>query len=388
MNIHEYQAKQIFKDYGIPTLVGYPAFSIDDVKKILDEHFTDGKCVIKAQVHAGGRGKAGGVKVANNVDEALKYANEILGMTLVTKQTGKQGKLVRKLYLEQTLDHSEEYYLSLTIDTNIGKCVYICCKNGGGSIEEIAQENPESIKKLVIEPSIGFDETKAYEFGGELDLTDELRKQFVKMLANMYKLFIERDCSLIEINPLTITDNNLVCLDAKVGFDSGAFFRHPENLELRDLDEENPLEVEAQEYGLSYVSLDGNIGCICNGAGLGMSCMDTINYYGGHPANFLDTGGSVTVEKAYKAFELVIRQSGVEGIVVNIFGGIARTDFIAEGVVKAINDFKYTKPVVCRIEGNSDEVAHEILKGAPENVIIANSCSEACQKMIKLLEDK
>ena len=388
MNIHEYQAKQIFKENNIRVLDGYPAFCIEDVEKIIDEHFPSGECVIKAQIHAGGRGKAGGVKLAKNKAEALEIATNMFGMKLVTVQTGTEGKIVNKLYLEQTAKYEDEFYLSLTIDTINAKCTFIACLEGGTSIEETAENHPEKIHKLPIETSVGFDIEQANKFVDSLGFKDDLKQDFLELLNNMYKLFIARDCSLIEINPLALIDNKFYALDAKINFDSGADFRHIENTELIDLSEENPLEVEASKYGMSYVSLEGNIGCICNGAGLGMSSMDTINYYGGHPANFLDCGGSITVEKAHKAFELVTQEKGVEGIVVNIFGGIARTNLIAEGIVEAINDLKYSKPVVVRIEGNGQEAAHEILKTAPSNVHIADSCSKACEKIINLLEAK
>ena len=388
MNIHEYQAKQIFRENNIRVLDGYPAFNMEDVERILDEHFNDGVCVVKTQIHAGGRGKAGGVKLAHSRQEVIDIAKSMFGMRLVTKQTGKEGKIVNRLYLEQALDHVDELYLSLTIDTNAAKLTYVCSLEGGVSIEETAENNPDKIIKFAVETKDGFDFNKAELFATSLGFTDDLKQDFIELINNMYKLFIERDCSLIEINPLTIIDNKFYALDAKINFDSGADFRHPENVELRDYSEENPLEAKASEYGMSYVSLGGNIGCICNGAGLGMSSMDTINYYGGHPANFLDCGGSITVEKAHKAFELVTMEKGVEGIVVNIFGGIARTNLIAEGIVEAIKDLNYTKPVVARIEGNGETLAHEFLKSAPENVYIAYSCSEACEKIIKLLEAK
>jgi len=385
MNIHEYQAKQLFREYQIPVSEGYPAFNMDDVNQIIDEHFPDGNVVIKAQIHAGGRGKAGGVKIANNKQEALQYAKDMFGMLLVTKQTGKEGKIVKKLYLEAKFKHNNEYYLSCLIDNKEGKVVFVASNRGGMSIEEIAESNPEEIKKMFIEPSMGFNETDAYKLANELNYNEKTSKNFVELLSNMYRLFIEKDCSLVEVNPFTIEDDEILCLDAKVNLDSGAFFRHPENLELRDIEEENPLEQEASDAGMSYVSLGGNIGCIANGAGLGMSSMDTINYYGGHPANFLDLGGSVDAPRANKAFKLVTKEKGVKGIVVNIFGGIARTNLIAEGIVTAIDELDYKGPVVCRLEGNNSELAKEIISQSKGNIYSADSCSEACQKMIELL---
>ncbi|MBO4358418.1 MAG: ADP-forming succinate--CoA ligase subunit beta [Erysipelotrichaceae bacterium] len=386
MNIHEYQAKQLFKEYDIPVLEGYPAFSVDDVEKIMDEHFPEG-AVLKAQIHSGGRGKAGGVLIANSKEEALKKANELFGKILVTKQTGPEGKLVRKIYLEQLAHHDEEYYLSLLVDTKAAKCCFVASVQGGVSIEEVAETDPDAIFRMHVDPVKGINEQEAYELASKLELKDGLKDQFVTMIGNMYRLFIERDCSLIEINPLTICSGQLICLDAKVAFDSAADFRHPQNVGMRDIEEENPLEAEANDSGMSYVSLGGNIGCICNGAGLGMSTMDTIHYFGGDPANFLDLGGSVDDARAKKAFELVIREKGVKGVVINIFGGIARTNLIAKGVCEAIDGCSYEGPVVCRIEGNGDREAREYIDSCKGNIYHADSCSEACQKMIELLKE-
>ena len=388
MNIHEYQAKQLFKEYGMPTVEGYPAFSVADVEKIMDEHFNNEKVVLKAQIHSGGRGKAGGVLLADNKKDAVEKASELFGKVLVTKQTGPEGKVVRKLYLEKTLDHEREYYLSLLIDNNIGRCTFVGSKEGGMSIEEVAENSPESIFKMVIDPKTGIVHKDAKEFGEKLGFKNELNDEFIELIRNMYRLFIERDCSLIEINPLTDVDNHLLCLDAKVSFDSGADFRHEDNVALRDRDEENYLEAEANDSGMSYVSLTGNIGCICNGAGLGMSTMDTINYFGGKPANFLDLGGSVDDVRANKAFRLVIQEKGVRGVIVNIFGGIARTNLIAKGICEAIEETGYKGPVVCRIEGNGDKEAREYISRCKGNIYSENSCSDACRKMIALLEEE
>ena len=387
MNVHEYQAKQLFKEYDIPVLEGYPAFNIEDVDNILNNHFENG-VVLKAQIHSGGRGKAGGILLANNKQEAIEKAKELFGKVLVTKQTGPEGKLVRKIYLEETAIHDEEYYLSLLIDNKIGKLCFVASIEGGISIEEVAENNPEDIFRLEVDPKLGLLEKDIRELGKKLKLRDTLEDQFVSLLNNIYRLFITRDCSLIEINPLTIVDNHFICLDAKVAFDSGADFRHEENVLLRDKDEENPLEAKANDSGMSYVSLTGNIGCICNGAGLGMSTMDTINYYGGKPANFLDLGGSVDDTRAREAFKLVIQEKGVKGVIVNIFGGIARTNLIAKGICEAIEETNYQGPVVCRIEGNGDKQAKEYIANCKGNIYSENSCSDACKKMIALLEEE
>ncbi|MBQ1534599.1 MAG: ADP-forming succinate--CoA ligase subunit beta [Erysipelotrichaceae bacterium] len=387
MNIHEYQAKQMMDRYGIPVPEGYPADNIEEVEQIMDLHFPDGKIVVKAQIHSGGRGKAGGVILANTKEEAIEAARKLFGKTLVTKQTGPQGKLVRKVYIEKQSQIEREIYLSLLIDTNVGRHTFVACGEGGTSIEELAETAPEKIIKETIDPSVGFCKDTATNIAERLELNDTNSAELTDILSHMYEMFIQEDCTLIEINPLAICNGHLMALDAKVTLDSDAMFRHKENLELQDLNEEDPLELEASAFGMNYVSLSGNIGCICNGAGLGMSSMDTIYHYGGKPANFMDTGGTITVDKAYKAFEIVSRGENVKGIIVNIFGGIARTDLIAEGIVKAMDELNYEKPVVVRIEGNRAETAHETLKNARIPVILAENCSDAVKKMLKKLEE-
>ena len=385
MNIHEYQAKQLLNKYGVPIPEGYPADSIEEVGQIMDLHFPDGRVVVKAQIHSGGRGKAGGVVLANSKEEALEAAEKLFGRVLVTRQTGPQGKLVRKVYIEKQSQIEREIYLSLLIDTSLARHCFIACGEGGTSIEEVAESTPEKIIRNTIDPSAPFCDGMAEDIAARLQLNNENSAQLADILSDMYDMFVQEDCTLIEINPLAICDGRLVALDAKVILDSDAMFRHKENLNLQDLNEEDPLELEASRFGMNYVSLSGNIACICNGAGLGMSSMDTIFHYGGKPANFMDTGGTITVDKAYKAFEIVSRGENVEGIIVNIFGGIARTDLIAEGVVKAMRELDYRKPVVVRIEGNRAETAHETLKNAQIPVILAKNCSDAVQKMLKKL---
>ena len=387
MNIHEYQAKQLFKEYGIPVPEGYPAFDLTDVDTIMDEHFPAGKVVVKAQVQTGGRGKAGGILLADDKQATIDAAKQLLGKTLYTRQSGPEGKLVRKLYIEKQTPHEKEYYLSLLIDNRLGKCVFIASKEGGMEIEEVAEKNPEAILRMPVELSEGVKKEDALELAEKLGFRNETADDFVTLLKQMFKLFTERDCSLVEVNPLSICNEKLICLDAKVSFDSGALFRQPLNAELRDILEENPLEAEASDEGMSYVSLGGDIGCICNGAGLGMSTMDTINYTGGKPANFLDLGGSVDDARANKAFKLLIREKGIKGVIINIFGGIARTNLIAKGITEAIMETGYQGPVVCRIEGNGDAEAHEYIANCKGNIYPASSCIEACEKMRELLKE-
>ncbi len=385
MNLHEYQAKQFLKQYNIIVPEGYLANNIDEVKDIMNKYFPDGKAVLKAQIHSGGRGKAGGVLLSNSIYEAIEKANELFGKVLVTKQTGPEGKLVRKIYIEKQSNIEREIYLSLLIDVNSGKHTFVGCKDGGTSIEELAKSNPEAIIKVTVDPFEGFNENVGLEIINKMDLDKNNQEEMKSILSNMYKMFLEQDCTLIEINPLALCDGKLIALDGKVTLDSDALFRHKENIELQDKDEEDPLELLANEYGMNYVSLNGDIACICNGAGLGMSSMDTINYYGGSAANFMDTGGTITVEKAYKAFEIVTKPKNVKAVVVNIFGGIARTDLIAQGVVEAMQDLNYQKPVVVRIEGNKADIAHEILSKSKIPVVLASNCSDAVKKVLDLL---
>ena len=387
MNIHEYQAKQMFKDYGIPVPEGYPAFDLNEVERILEEHFPDGKVVVKAQVQTGGRGKAGGILLANDKEETMTAAKQLFGKTLYTKQSGSEGKLIRKLYIEKQTPHEKEYYLSLLIDNKVGKPVFIASKEGGMSIEEVAENDPEAILRMETELDQGVDEKEALLLAEKLGFEGKTAEGFTDLLKNIYRLFVERDCSLIEINPLTVLDEEPVCLDAKVSFDSGAFFRQPDNVLLRDIEEENPLEAEASDEGMSYVSLGGEIGCMCNGAGLGMATMDTIDHIGLKPANFLDLGGSVDDVRANKAFRLIIREKGVKGVIINIFGGIARTNLIAKGISEAMTETGYDGPVVCRIEGNGDAEANAYIDSCPGRIYRASSCIEACEKMKELLKE-
>ena len=388
MNIHEYQAKALLKKYQIPVPEGYLAEQKEDVEGILREHFPDGKAVLKAQIHSGGRGKAGGVLLSSSLEDALVKAESLFGKLLVTKQTGPSGKIVHKIYLERPSAIDAELYLSLLIDTGKGRHVFVACKEGGTSIEELAETAPEKIIKVYIDPAMGYVPEDGRKVAQGLQLNETQTAQLLDILVHLYEMFLTEDCTLIEINPLAICQGNLIALDAKVTLDSDALFRHKENLELQDLEEEDPLELEAARYGMNYVSLSGNIGCICNGAGLGMSSMDTIACYGGKPANFMDTGGTITVEKATKAFEIVSGAKNVEGIIVNIFGGIARTDLIAEGIVEGMRETGCDKPVVVRIEGNSAEKAHATLSASKLPIVLAENCSDAVRKMMELLKGR
>ena len=381
MNIHEYQAKALFRKYGIPVPEGYPAFDLKEAGAVLDEHFPDGKVVLKAQVHSGGRGKAGGILLSDSREDALEKAGKLFGMKLVTKQTGPEGKTVRKIYIERPSVIEEELYLSLLIDTGCARHVFIACREGGTSIEELAEREPEKVIRVCIDPEKGFTEEDGKKLAAALGQDEE---KLIPVASHMYEMFIREDCTLIEINPLAVNKGELTALDAKVILDSDALFRHKEDLALQDVSEEDPLELEAARYGMNYVSLSGDIGCICNGAGLGMSTMDAISHYGGRPANFMDTGGTVTVEKAAAAYEIVAGCGKVRGIIVNIFGGIARTDLIAEGLVQGMRNIR--KPVVVRIDGNSAEKAREILSASGLPVLMADNCSDAVRKMMDLLE--
>ncbi|MCR5795700.1 MAG: ADP-forming succinate--CoA ligase subunit beta [Solobacterium sp.] len=381
MNIHEYQAKALFRKYGIPVPEGYPAFDLEEAEAVLDEHFPDGRAVLKAQVHSGGRGKAGGILLGDSKEDALEKAGKLFGMKLVTRQTGPEGKTVRKIYIERPSVIDEELYLSLLVDTGCARHVFIACREGGTSIEELAEREPEKIIRVCIDPEKGFTQEDGKKIAAALGQDEG---KIIQAAQHMYEMFTSEDCTLIEINPLAVNRGELTALDAKVILDSDAMFRHKENLALQDESEEDPLELEAARYGMNYVSLSGDIGCICNGAGLGMSTMDAISHYGGRPANFMDTGGTVTVEKAAAAYEIVAGCGKVRGIIVNIFGGIARTDLIAEGLVQGMRNIR--KPVVVRIDGNSAEKAREILTASGLPVVMADNCSDAVRKMMDLLK--
>ncbi len=387
MNIHEYQAKAILAEYGAPVPRGKPAFSVEEALAAAEE-LGGPVWVVKAQIHAGGRGKAGGVKVCRSLDEVRAAAAEILGKTLVTKQTGAAGKVVRRLYVEDGSDIASELYLSALVDRGSSKVAFIASTEGGMDIEEVAAKTPEKIFTITIDPAAGFSPYAGRAVAAALGLKGDLFKQCAKLIGQLYRAFTEKDMSLLEINPLVITrDEALVCLDAKMNFDDNALYRHPEIAELFDPDEEDPRELEARKYDLSYISLDGDIGCMVNGAGLAMATMDIIKLYGAEPANFLDVGGGATVEKVTAAFKIITSDPKVKGILVNIFGGIMRCDIIADGVVTAVKDVGLKVPLVVRLEGTNVEKGKEIIASSGLNIIPADDLGDAARKIVAAVKE-
>lgn len=383
MNIHEYQAKEIFRKYGVPTPRGGVAFSGPEARKVAEE-LGGNLWVVKAQIHAGGRGKAGGVKLAKSLDEVEKIAEEMLGMTLVTHQTGPEGKVVKKVYIEEGADIKAEYYLGMVLDRALEMPVMMASTEGGMEIEEVAEKTPEKIVKVAIDPTIGFQPFHARKLAFGLGLGKDEQKEFIKFANALYNVYMDNDAEMIEINPLIKTgEGKFLALDAKMGFDDSALYRHPEIEAMRDITEEDPAEREAGEHGLSYVSLDGEIGCMVNGAGLAMGTMDTINYVGGTPANFLDVGGKATAETVAKGFEIILRNPKVKSIFVNIFGGIVRCDRIANGILEATKMVDVNVPVVVRLDGTNAPEAAEILKNANiKNVIPADDLLDGAKKAV------
>ncbi|MCE2390353.1 MAG: ADP-forming succinate--CoA ligase subunit beta [Proteobacteria bacterium] len=380
MNIHEYQAKALLRDYGVEVppgrLAGTPGEASSAAEGI------GGTVVVKAQVHAGGRGKAGGIKLARSAAEAAQTAEDMLGMRLVTKQTGAEGKLVRKLYVEEASQIDDELYLALLVDRGTRNIGVIASVEGGMEIEEVAEATPEKILQLQIDPLVGLCEFQARDLGIDLGLTSRQNARFVELLRNLYRLFMEKDCSMIEINPLITSGDRVMPLDCKLSFDEAALFRHPDIAELRDPEEEDPREAEADRYGLSWVSLDGNIGCMVNGAGLAMATMDIIQYAGGTPANFLDVGGTADAERVSHAFRLILADPQVKGILVNIFGGIVLCDMVAEGIVQAAREVGVTVPLVVRLDGTNAEKGREILGGSGLDITPAANMKEAAEKIV------
>ncbi|EIQ2345346.1 ADP-forming succinate--CoA ligase subunit beta [Campylobacter jejuni] len=361
MNIHEYQAKAIFADNGIPTLKGKVAFSVDEAMANAKE-LGGSVWAVKAQIHAGGRGLGGGVKIAKNLDEVKDYASKILGMNLVTHQTGPEGKLVQKLYIESGANIVKEYYLAILFNRMAEQITIIASSEGGMDIEKVAKESPEKIAKVGIDPQIGFKMFHGLEVARVLGLDKDEGKKLISMLAKLYKLYMDKDMNMLEINPLIKTaEGDFYALDAKCSFDDSALYRHPEIAELRDITEENPAEREAAEFGLSYVKLDGDVACMVNGAGLAMATMDIINYSGAKPANFLDVGGGASPETVAKAFEIILRDKNVKVIFINIFGGIVRCDRIANGILEATKNVEVNIPIVVRLDGTNAAEAKTIL---------------------------
>ncbi|USB32109.1 ADP-forming succinate--CoA ligase subunit beta [Paenibacillus sp. YPG26] len=385
MNIHEYQGKEVLKQYGVTVPQGRVAFTVDEAVEAA-EALGSPVVVVKAQIHAGGRGKAGGVKVAKNLDEVRTYANEILGKVLVTHQTGPEGKEVKRLLIEQGCDIRKEYYVGVVVDRATGRIVLMASEEGGTEIEEVAAATPEKIFKEVVDPAVGLQVFQARRLAYAINIPNELVNKAVKFMLALYTAFIEKDCSIAEINPLVVTgDGEVMALDAKLNFDSNALFRHKDILELRDLEEEDAKEIEASKFDLSYIALDGNIGCMVNGAGLAMATMDIIKYYGGDPANFLDVGGGATAEKVTEAFKIILSDSKVKGIFVNIFGGIMRCDVIAEGIVEAARQVSLDRPLVVRLEGTNVELGKKILAESGLAIVSADSMADGARKIVELV---
>lgn len=386
MKIHEYQAKELLAAYGVPVPDGLLALTPEEAKEATEK--LGGQSVVKAQVHCGGRGKAGGVKLAKSPEEAFSIAQNMLGMTLVSKQTGPEGKVVHKVYITKAVDIRKEYYLSLTADASNATLVIIASGEGGTEIEETSEKNPEAIVKEQVSILTGLKSYEALEVAKRIGIPAENRKEFAAILQKMYKLYVEKDCSLIEINPLILTgDGSLSALDAKITFDDNALARHPEVALLRDEQEEDPKEVRASKSDLNYVALDGNIGCMVNGAGLAMATMDIIKKFGGSPANFLDVGGSATEERVTTAFEILLSDPHVKAIMVNIFGGIMKCDIIASGIVAAAKAIDIQVPVVVRLEGTNVELGKKILEESGLALISAKDMADAAHKSVSAIKE-
>jgi succinyl-CoA synthetase beta subunit len=385
MKIHEYQAKDILAKYGVAVPRGEVANTLDEALDVAKKLFANGAngVVVKAQIHAGGRGKGGGVKVAKNIADAEHYAKQILGMQLVTHQTGPQGQKVQRLLIEETAAIDRELYLGIVLDRAAAKLVFMASKAGGMEIEEVAAKDPDAIHKAYIDPAVGFQPYQARQLAFALGLKPTQINEAVKFMLGIYKAYIETDASLLEINPfITTKEDKLFALDCKINFDDNAIFRHRELKELRDVAEEDPLEVEASKYALNYIKLDGNIACMVNGAGLAMATMDIIQYAGGSPANFLDVGGGANQQQIEHAFEILLSDKGVQAVFINIFGGILRVDTLAQGVVGAAQKTKVSVPVVLRLEGTNVEEGRKILKDSGLNFIIGDTMQDAAQKVV------
>jgi len=396
MNIHEYQAKALLRSYGAPVSAGRVVLRAEDAKTAAGQ--LDGPLwVVKAQIHAGGRGKghfkeadageAGGVRLAHSVEEAAEEAKRMLGRTLVTKQTGPAGKQVNRVYIEDGSGIERELYLALLVDRATSRISFVCSTEGGMDIEDVAASTPEKILSFSVDPATGYQPFHGRRIAFMLGLEGAQIKQCVSLMETLYRLFVEKDAEMIEINPLIVTDKgDLKCLDAKMGFDGNALYRHPDIAELRDTTEEDPKELEASKYDLNYIALDGEIGCMVNGAGLAMATMDIIKLYGAEPANFLDVGGGATKEKVTEAFKIITSDPNVKGILVNIFGGIMRCDVIAEGVVAAVKEVGLEVPLVVRLEGTNVEKGKEILRNSGLNVIAADDLGDAAEKIVKAVK--
>lgn len=387
MKIHEYQAKELLKKYGIPIQDGVVVEDAGQIESAIDNvasQFNTSQFVIKAQIHAGGRGLGGGVKFSPSRESAIENANNILGMTLKTHQTAPEGQLVRKIMVAEALDIAEEYYVAITLDRSEGKNVFMVSKEGGMEIEEVAASNPDAIKKVWVEPGFGLQGYQARELAYGLGLEGDQFKQAVKFFVNLYRCYLETDASIAEVNPLVVTDQgNVVALDAKFNFDTNALYRHKDIVEMRDENEEDPTEVEAAKFHLNYIKLDGNVGCMVNGAGLAMGTMDIIKLKGGEPANFLDVGGGANVDTVKNGFRIILSDENVKAVLINIFGGIVRCDRVANGIVQAVSELGLSVPVVVRLAGTNAEIAKDILDKSDVSVIGATTLEEAAQKVVE-----
>jgi succinyl-CoA synthetase beta subunit len=388
MNIHEYQAKAVLREFGVPVPRGIPAFTVEEALKAATDLATP-VVVVKAQIHAGGRGKAGGVKVVKSHDDVRKEAQRLLGSVLVTHQTGPHGKQVNRLYIEEGSAIDREFYLSALVDRETSRIAFVVSTAGGMNIEEVARDTPDKIVTLAVDPATGIMPHHGRRVAQALGLTGDLAKQAEALVSRLYAAFIAKDMSLLEINPLVVTKSGqLLCLDAKIGFDDNALYRHPEIVALRDLTEEDEKEIEASKYDLNYVALDGTIGCMVNGAGLAMATMDIIKLYGEAPANFLDVGGSASKEKVAAAFKIITADPKVKGILVNIFGGIMKCDVIAEGVVAAVKEVGLGVPLVVRLEGTNVELGKEIVAKSNLDVTAGDDLDDAAQKIVKAVKGR
>jgi succinyl-CoA synthetase beta subunit len=383
MKIHEYQAKEILRKYGVATPRGVPCFTVDEAVEAAKK--LGGKVwVVKAQIHAGGRGKGGGVKVAKSPDEVKQFAGQILGMQLKTHQTGAEGQKVRRLLIEEGADIKKELYIGMVVDRGTQRVVLMASSEGGMDIEEVAAKTPEKIHKVVVDPMSGLADRDAEDIARKIGIPEKAVPQARGILRGLYKAFDETDCSLAEINPLIVTgDESVLALDAKMNFDDNALFRHADIVAMRDLDEEDPAEIEASKFDLNYIQLDGNIGCLVNGAGLAMATMDIIKLYGGSPANFLDVGGGASAEKVTEAFKIMLKNVNLKAILVNIFGGIMKCDVIAQGVVTAARQVHLKVPLVVRLEGTNVDIGKKILAESGLPIISASNMADAAEKVVK-----
>ncbi|MDH4008824.1 MAG: ADP-forming succinate--CoA ligase subunit beta [Desulfuromonadales bacterium] len=388
MNVHEYQAKAILRNFGVPVPQGHVVYNINSARDWA-KRLGEGPYAVKAQIHAGGRGKGGGVKIAKTADEVKQYARDMFGMTLVTHQTGPEGKIVKRVLIENGCNIADEFYISFLVDRATDKVTLMASAEGGMNIEEVAVKTPEKLFFEAVDPVVGLTAFQARKVAFKLGFGIVQVKQAVPLLMNLYKTFIETDCSLLEINPLVLTnEGNLLCLDAKINFDENALFRHIRILDLRDYDEEDPMEIEASQYDLSYIALDGNIGCMVNGAGLAMATMDIIKHYGGDPANFLDVGGGATIERVTEAFKIILSDQKVEGILVNIFGGIMKCDVIATGVIEGAKQVGVKVPLVVRLEGTNVDLGKKLLAESGLNIVSADGMADAAEKIVKAVKEE